>query len=172
MSKQQYLECAKIINTHGIRGDVKLECRCDSPEVLCDLERVFVLENGKYIEREVISASVFKNFVIAKIEGIDDVDEAERRKNTILYADRNDFELDEGTYFIADLIGLSVFDDEDGHKYGEICEVVNRGASDIYVIRCEDGKERMIPVVDEFVKEVDLDRGIIVHNIPGLLDGE
>ena len=168
MSKKQYLECAKIINTHGVRGEVKLESLCDSPEVLASLERVFVLENGNYRKIEVEHASVFKQFVLATLEGIDDMDKAIALKGTMLYASRDDFELEEGDYFIADLLGLPVIDNVDGKVYGKIKDVINRGASDIYVITTPNG-ERMMPVVDEFVKRVDTESGIYVEVIPGLL---
>lgn len=168
MAKKQFLECGIIINTHGVRGDVKLESLCDSPEVLASLERVFILENGKYREVEVKHASVFKQFVLASLEGIDDMDKAAAMKGTTLYASRDDFCLEEGDYFIADLLGLPVIDNKDGKVYGKIKDVVNRGASDIYVITTPTG-ERMMPVVDEFVKRVDLESGIYVEVIPGLL---
>ena len=168
MEKKQYLECAIIINTHGVRGDVKLESLCDSPEVLADLKRVFVLENGKYREIKVTHTSVFKQFVLATLEGVTDMDQAAAMKGTTLYASRDDFELEEGDYFIADLIGLPIIDVDDGKTYGTVKEVINRGASDIYVVKTPNG-ERMMPVVEEFVKKVDLDKGIFVKTIPGLL---
>lgn len=168
MNRKDYLECANVINTHGVRGDVKLESLCDSPEVLASLERVFVLEGGKYREIEVKHASVFKQFVLATLEGVDNMDKAMAMKGTTLYAAREDFILEEGDYFIADLIGLEVVDNISGKKYGRITDVVNRGASDIYVIKTENG-ERMMPAVAEFVKRVDLDEGVFVETIPGLL---
>ena len=168
MEKKQYLECAIIINTHGVRGDVKLESLCDSPEVLASLERVFVLENGRYREIEVKHASIFKQFVLATLEGVDDMDKAAAMKGTTLYASRDDFQLEEGDYFIADLIGLPVIDNVDGKVYGKIKDVINRGASDIYVVTTPAG-ERMMPVVEEFVKRVDLESGVYVETIPGLL---
>lgn len=168
MEKKQYLECAIIINTHGVHGDVKLESLCDSPEVLASLERVFVCEGGKYREIEVKHASIFKQFVLATLEGVDDMDKAAAMKGTTLYASRDDFELGEGDYFIADLLGLPVIDNKDGRLYGKIKDVINRGASDIYVVSTPSG-ERMMPVVDEFVKRVDLESGVYVETIPGLL---
>ena len=171
MKRKEYLECAIIINTHGVRGDVKLESLCDSPEVLASLERVFVLEGGKYREIEVKHTSVFKQFVLATLDGVDDMDKAMAMKGTMLYAAREDFDLDEGDYFIADLIGLEVIDNISGKKYGTLTDVINRGASDIYVVKTEKG-ERMMPAVEEFVKRVDLDEGIFIETIPGLLSDD
>ena len=171
MGKKQYLECAKIINTHGVKGDVKLESLCDSPEVLASLERVYMLDGGKYCEIKMLHASVFKQFVLATLEGVDDMDKAAGMKGTMLYASRDDFFLEEGDYFIADLIGLPVIDNVSGKNYGKIADVINRGASDIYVIKTEGG-ERMIPAVEEFVKRIDLEEGIFVETIPGLLSDD
>ena len=171
MAKKQFLECGIIINTHGVRGAVKLESLCDSPEVLASLERVFVLEGGKYREIEVKETSIFKQFVLATLEGVDDMDKAIAMKGTTLYANRDDFELGEGDYFIADLLGLPVIDNIDGKVYGKIKDVINRGASDIYVVTTPTG-ERMMPVVDEFVKRVDLESGVYVETIPGLLSDD
>ena len=169
--RKEFLECGIIINTHGVKGDVKLESLCDSPDVLADMERVFIYKNGKYEERRVLHASVFKQFVLMSIEGIGDMDTAIAMKGTKLYAKRSDFELDDGTYFIADLEGLDVFDIENGELLGKIKEVINRGAHDIYVIATPWG-EKMVPVVDEFVKEVDIDKGVYIKTIPGLIKDE
>lgn len=171
MEKKQYLECAIIINTHGVRGDVKLESLCDSPDVLASLKRVFMLENGRYKEIKVNHTSVFKQFVLASLEGVTDMDQAAAMKGAMLYASRDDFELDEGDYFIADLIGLPVIDVESGKTYGTVKEVINRGASDIYVVKTPGG-ERMMPAVEEFVKNIDLEKGIFVKTIPGLLSDD
>ena len=171
MKINPYIECAKIINTHGVRGDVKLESLCDSPQVLAGLKRVYVAEGEKYVEKKVLHASVFKQFVIAGIEGIDDMDKAEAAKGTMLYAARGDFKLKKGAYFIADLIGLPVVDVDSGREYGKIADVINRGASDIYVVSTPSG-ERMMPVVDEFVKKVDINSAVYVHAIPGLLSDD
>ena len=172
MDRKRFLECAIIINTHGVRGNVKLESLCDSPEVLADLPRVFVKEGNTYREIKVLHTSIFKSFVLADLEGINDMDAAAAMKGTTLYADRDDFELEEGDYFIADLIGLDVVDVDNGKKYGVVADVINRGSSDIYVVKTESG-ERMMPAVDEFVKKVDIDGGsVYVKSIPGLLSDD
>lgn len=171
MENKQYLECALIINTHGVRGDVKLESLCDTPQVLAGLKRVYFFENGEYRETKVLHASVFKSFVLATLEGVDDMDKAMALKGKTLYAARGDFKLKKGDFFIVDLIGLEVIDHESGKVYGKVTDVVNRGASDIYVVKTESG-ERMMPAVKEFVKNIDLERGIFVKTIPGLLSDD
>ena len=167
LMKKLYLECGKIINTHGIKGTVKAESWCDSPYILAELERVYTEENGRPKEYKVIDASVFKQFVLLDLDGVVGMDAAIAMKNKILYASRDDIELEDGDFFIADLIGLPVIDADSGEKYGEITDVINTGASDIYVIKTESG-EAMMPAVDEFVKKIDLDTGIYVKPIEGM----
>lgn len=164
---KNYLECGKIINTHGIKGTLKVESWCDSPYVLADLERVFLEKNGTLKEYEVVDASVFKQFVLLDLEGIMTIEAAEKLKNQVIYLSRDDIELDEGEVFIADLIGLPVIDADSGVEYGKIADVMNTGASDIYVIKTPSG-EAMMPAVKEFVKEVDLEKGIFVKPIEGM----
>lgn len=168
MKKNSYLECGIIINTHGVNGDVKLESLCDTPDILASMKRVYFCESDKYREVKVLRASVFKNFVIARLDGIDNMDKAIALKNTTVYAARDDFRLPEGSYFIADLIGLDVIDNISGKIYGKIVDVQNKGASDIYVVKTQDG-ERMMPAVKEFVKKTDLNKGVFVEVIPGML---
>ncbi len=171
MEKKKYLECAVIINTHGVNGNVKLESLCDSPYVLAGLKRVFFLEGGAYREAKLLHASVFKSFVIADIDGITDMDSAIALKGKTLYAAREDFQLEDGDFFIVDLIGLDVIDNKSGKVYGQVVDVINRGASDIYVVKTESG-ERMMPAVKEFIKDTDLEKGIFVETIPGLLSDD
>lgn len=169
MDKEKFLECGKIINTHGVKGTVKAESWCDSPYILADLERVYTEENGKAKEYKVIKASVFKQFVLLELEGVYGMDAALAMKNKVIYASRDDIELEEGDFFIADLIGLPVIDVDSGREYGKITDVINTGASDIYVIKTPNG-EAMMPAVDEFVKEIDLDKGIYVKPIEGMFE--
>lgn len=168
-SLNQYLECGKIVNTHGIKGAVKLESWCDYPETLADLEYIYFRIDGEYVEKRVISASVFKRHVIAYLEGVTDIDAAAGLKETVIYADRDDIPLEDGDYFITDLIGLPVIDADSGIEYGTISEVFNTGASDIYTVKTADG-DRMIPAVPEFIIEIDLERGIFVRPIEGMFN--
>lgn len=169
MSKSKFLECGKIINTHGVRGGMKLESWCDSPEDLASLKKVYLKNGAEYKCHKVKRASVFKQFVLFELEGINDIDTAMKIKNTVVFADRDDIAIDEDSYFIADIIGLDVFDVESGKKIGTLSDVLNLGASDLYEIDTPDGK-KLIPAVDEFIKEVDLEKGIFVSLIEGMLD--
>ena len=169
--KKAYLECGKIINTHGFRGTVKLESWCDAPEVLASLPRVFFLKNGEYTPCKVLHASVFKQFVIAQLEGIDDEDAANRQRGKVVYAAREDLPIEDGDHFIADLIGLPVKHADTGEVLGTLTDVDSRGHADLYTVKTSKG-EALIPAVPEFVIRIDPDDGIYVRPIPGLLDGE
>lgn len=169
MAERKYIECGKIINTHGCHGGLKLESWCNTPYELAELKRIYILQNDAFVEKKIKKASVFKQFVVAEIQGITDMDTAMSLKNTVVYASRDDFNLDDGEYFIADLIGVDVIDAENGKVYGKLTDIINRGASDIYVVETQFG-ERMIPAVDEFIVRVDVHEGVFVKVIPGLLD--
>lgn len=169
----EYLECAAVCSTHGVRGNVRLENRCDTPKTLAGLKRVFVLEGGAYKEYRVLHASVQKNMVLASLEGVDTVEAAAAMRGTVLYAAREDLKLGRGKVFIADILGLPVIDNEDGKVYGVLKDVIQPGAQQIYVVSSNSG-EFMIPAVDEFIKEVSLgeerSEGIYVKLIEGMAD--
>ena len=169
MRKSQFLECGKIINTHGVRGGLKLESFCDTPQDLASLKKVYIKNDTDYKCHKVKRASVFKQFVLFELEGINDIDAAMTLKNVVIFADRNDIPIDEGAFFLADIIGLDVIDIESKEKIGTLCDVLNLGASDLYEISTSNGK-KLIPAVPEFIKEIDLENGIFVSLIEGMLD--
>ncbi len=166
---KKYIECGKIINTHGCKGGLKIEPWCNSSKDFTELKRLFTCKRESYTEHTVIKASTFKQFVILELKGIDDMDKALDLKNETLYALREDFELEDGEFFIADIIGFDVIDFENGKVYGTVSEIINRGASDIYVVNTPNG-ERMIPAVEQFIISVDIEKGVFVRTIEGLLD--
>ena len=104
MEKKRYIECGKIVNTHGCHGGVKLESWCDTPEDLASLPRIFTRSGMEYTEYKVKKASVFKQFVLFDLGDVSDMDAALALKGTVVYAAREDFELEDGAYFIADII--------------------------------------------------------------------
>lgn len=169
--KKQFLEIGQIVTTHGIAGEVRVKPWCDSPDLLCEFDRLF-FDGGKQeilIER----ARVHKNVVVMKLEGVDTMDDAAKLRNKILFAARDDFELDEGTYFIQDLLGLEVFDADTGTRYGEISDVTQTGANDVYHIRGENGKEVLIPAIADVVLETDVENGrMVIRPLKGLFDDE
>ncbi len=152
------LQIGKITSVFGIKGEVKVQPWCDSPELLCEFDTLY-WKSGTPVKIE--SSRVQKNMVVMKIEGVDDPDAAQKLRNHVLYMDRNDVELDEGSYFIADLIGLTVVDSRDGKVYGMLSDVTETGANDVYHITDEDGRLLLIPAIPEVVDEVDIENGVM-----------
>ena len=168
---QKYLECGIITNTHGIGGALKVLSQCDSPEVLAELEFVYIEQLGVYRELEVTSASVYKDTVIFTFDGIDTVEKATRLKGKTLFADREDFILEEGEYFLADIIGLDVVDANTGKIYGKVENVNTNSAQLLYEVRTQSGI-KLLPAVDAFIKEVVLEKAVYVTPVAGLLEDE
>lgn len=172
MSKEKYLECGKAVSTHGIRGTLRLECYCDTPDTLAKMRTLYKKEkNGTFIPMKVQTASVQKSMVLVSFADIASVEEAIPYKGTTFYADRADFRLPDGAVFVADIIGLPVFDAETGEKYGTLDNVITPGGREVYVVSDVRGGSFMIPVVDEFVKKIADDgegAGIYVSLIEGM----
>jgi 16S rRNA processing protein RimM len=165
--KKEYLEAGKIVTTHGIRGEVKIMPYTDTPELLCEFDRLFMGKDKAeiYIDR----ARVAKNMVIAKIEGIDTVEAAEKYRNKVLFMHRDDLELDEDTYFIQDLIDMEVKDADSGFVYGKITDVLQNGANDVYVIKGD--REYLVPAIPDVVISTDIDSNImLIRPLDGLFD--
>ncbi|MBE6640309.1 MAG: 16S rRNA processing protein RimM [Ruminococcaceae bacterium] len=168
---KEFLECGKIQNTHGVKGMMRIGHLCDSVDVFCSLTRVYTEKNGEYKEHKVVSAHEHGAVILLSLEDITTIEEAQLLKGGMLYARREDLPLEEGSHFIADLIGLKVYDAESGRLYGTLTDVMNRGASDVYEIKTPSG-EVLMPAVDEFVREVDLERGIFITPIEGMFPDE
>ena len=173
--KNKYLECAEVAGTHGVRGAMRLQSRCDSPEVLASLKTLYILRAGEYQPIKVLHASLQKNMVLVTLDGVDTIEAAAAMRGAVLYADREDFNLGEDDYFIADLIGLPVLDFETGESYGELAEVLSPGAHQVYLIK-SGGGDFMIPCVPEFVREIvvtdgEKQAGIYVSLIEGMREG-
>lgn len=168
--KKEYLECARVISAHGVRGTLKLEVFCDSVKVLTSQKRVFTLEGGEYKERRVINASGMGEYALMSIEGIDTREAAQASKGRILYLHRSDIPLKRGEMLLADMIGLPVIDFDTGVRYGVISDVSDAVRGMIYTINTDDGKEVLFPSNREFVKEIDAERGMFIHTIPGFFD--
>lgn len=165
------LEVGKIVNTHGLRGEVKVVPWTDYPEQFEDIEYAYV-KTKDGCERLTLSGVKYqKGNIIVRFKEITDINDAEKYKNRVLYAERGMLgELPDGVYYIADLIGLTVVTD-DGREIGKISDVINTGASDIYEVKREGMKDLLIPVTDETVLDVDIDGGsVTVHLIDGLED--
>lgn len=167
--KKQFLEIGKIVATQGIRGEVRAQYYCDSAEVLCDFDTLY-FDRGS-TELRVTRAYPHKNVVVMKLEGCDTIEQAQPLIGKVLYMDRDDAELEEGLYFVQDIIGLTVKDADSGEVYGRITDVYQNGASDVYSIRKENGRELMFPCIDEVVISTDIEGGeMLIRPLPGLFD--
>ena len=161
--KQEYLEAGKIVNTFGVRGEVKLQPWCDSAEFLRPFKTLYI--DGA--PRRVLSSRVHKEMLIVHFEGVEDLNAAMALKNKLVTFARSAAELPEGRFFVADILGAAVVD-EDGRTVGRLTDVLELPAGQVYVVEGEDG-EHTIPNRGEFILDVDTDENVIrVHLIEGM----
>ena len=162
--KQRFLEAGQIVNTHGIRGEVKLVPWCDSPEFLCGFDTLYIDEAPIRLR----AARPHKGNVLAALEGVDTVEGAMALKGKTVHIDRADVTLPEGRHFLADLIGLRVVDADSGAELGVLTEVLTPPAHQVYLVKGPQG-ERLIPAVEEFIVETNVDGGYLrVRLIEGM----
>ena len=165
---KRFLEIGKIVSVFGLRGEVKIQPWCDSPDFLCEFDTLYY-KSGTPVSIE--RARVQKNIVIMKLEGTDTVEGAQALRGRVLYMDREDVELEEGAYFVQDLIGLEVRDAATDELYGTITEVSETGANDVYHIKAPDGRMLYIPAIPDVVRETDLEGGrMLIIPLDGLFD--
>lgn len=167
---QEYFEIGQIVNTFGVKGFVKVMPFTDDITRFDNLEKVYICKKNNMKEYQIEEVKYHKNMVLIKFKGIDDMDSAEKQKGSYLKINRKDaIPLEEGTYFIADLIGISVYTDNN-EFLGKVDDIYNNGSTDIYVIKNELGKQILLPGTDEVLKEINLEQEkIIVHIIKGLI---
>ena len=166
---KHFLETGKITGTHGLKGEVRVQPWADSPEFLTEFDELY-LDNGA---RKIVitSSRVHKGMLIMKIKGVDSIEDADRLRNRILYMNRDDVELEDGAYFIQDLIGLDVIDDDTGERLGTLADVSETGANDVYHVRTGDGREVLIPVIPDVVREISLEDGCVrIFRMKGLFE--
>lgn len=168
--KQQYFEIGQIVNTFGIKGMVKVNPFTDDISQFEEMETILVDKKGSLLEMQIEEVKYSKNQVLLKLKGIDTVEEAEKYRNCYLKLPREKArKLPKNTYFIADLIGLKVYTEE-GKLLGKVDDIYNTGASDIYVIKDELGKQILLPAIKDVIKQIDLEQEkIVVHLLDGLV---
>ena len=166
---KKYLEVGKINNTHGVRGELKLTLWCDDIEYLKQFKTLYFDDKGEKAV-ELLSARPQKNLAIIRLDGIDTMEKAEKLKGKLLYCDRDDAKIEEGSNYIADLIGCYVVDIDTEEEYGQIKDVLNYGSCDIYDIESW-GKHTLIPATDDIVKEINVEYKVIrIKKMKGLFD--
>lgn len=166
---KQYLEIGKVNNTHGLKGEIKLSMWCDDIDYLKQLKTVYLDEKGR-IPLTLINARSQKNIAILKFAEITSVEQAQELKNKVLYCNRDDATIDDGAYYLADVIGCKVVDVDTNEDYGKIVDVMNYGAGDIYDVK-KGKKDNLIPVTDDIVKKIDTENGVVkIKPMKGLFD--
>jgi len=161
--KNQFIEAGMVVNTHGIRGEVKIQPWSDTPDFLFDFDTIYI--DGK--PYTLLDARIHKNCVIAELEEITDINDAEPLKGKIVTVDRDDVELPEGRHFLVDLIGLEVRDADSGEVLGKLVEVLTPPANYVYVIKGK--REYLVPAVEEFIIETNVEAGYMrVHLLEGM----
>ena len=167
---KKYLEAGRLGAPRGIRGELRFDCWCDSPEFLCAFKKLYLDESGKtYVD---VKSRPHKNIVLCKIKGVDTIEDAERLRGKVVYIDRNDINLEEGVNFVQDLIGLEVRDADTNQVYGKITDVLRTGANDVYEIT-DKGNKYLAPVIDDVIVEINVDSGfVLIHPMKGIFDDE
>jgi len=168
VKKMEKIKIGRIVNAVALRGEVKVYNYSGYKERYEELSRIIVEDK----EFEIEKVRYQQHMVILKLAGVNDRNAAEAMKNKDVYITEDDLlELPEDTFYIRDLIGLSVIDAETGETIGKLKDVLQPSAQDIYVVKRKEGSDVLIPVVSEFVKEVNVAEGFVkVHLIEGMLE--
>ena len=167
---EEYLEIGQIVNTNGLKGFLKVKPLTDDITRFEDLETIYLQKATEFIEFKIQEVKYVKNMVLLKLEGIDDITEAEKYKNFYIKINRKDaVELDEDSYFIIDIIGCEVFTEEN-QKLGKVVDVFPTGSNDVYTVKNEEGKEILLPAIADVIKDVDVkNKKIVIHLMEGLI---
>ena len=161
--KNQFIEAGMVVNTHGIKGEIKIQPWSDTPDFLFDFDTIYI-DKKPYT---LLDARIHKNHVIAELEEITDINDAEPLKGKIVTVDRDDVELPEGRHFLVDLIGLEVRDADSDEVLGKLVEVMTPPGNYVYVIRGK--REYLVPAVEEFIIETNVEAGYMrVHLLEGM----
>ena len=167
------LKVGKIVNTHSLKGEVKVISSTDFEEERFKKGSELLITRGNQLIREVVVQSYrnHKNFLLVKFEGIDSVEEAEKLKNLQIKIDSDEVgELEENEFYFHEIIGCQVFDEND-RNLGEIIDILTPGANDVWVIKGEEGKEILIPYIEDVVKQIDIiNKKVNIEVMEGLID--
>ena len=165
--KQKHLLCGKVINTHGVRGALKVEHYCDSSDVFAAIKTLYLKKGENFLPYTVRRTVRFGRMMLLELEGIDSLDTAIDFKNRELFASREDIPIDENAVFLSDLIGLPVTDADTGRVYGRVADMQESPAANLFVIKTEDGSEVLLPDVPAFIRTADAEKGLLITPIEG-----
>lgn len=170
---KEFLDVGQIVGTHGVRGEMRVNPRCDGPEFIKQFKTFYFDKKGEKPVK-VVSSRVHGNLALVKLEGVDTVEAATALRNKVLYMKRSDAKIPAGSYFIAELTDCRVIDADDEEKcYGILSDVSETGANDVWHIKADDGKEYLIPAIEPVVIDVNVETGIIkIRPLKGIFDDE
>ena len=167
--KSPFLEAGRVVGTHGVRGELRVEPWCDSARFLTGFSE-FYWDGGRE-KVKVVSSRPHKSLLLLKLEGVDTVEAADARRGRVLWLARKDAALPEGRYFVQDILGLSAVDADSGRVYGKVTDVFPTGANDVYQVTDGDGKEYLVPAIRDVVARVDPDEGVLeLRPMRGIFD--
>ncbi|MBR3768477.1 MAG: 16S rRNA processing protein RimM [Clostridia bacterium] len=167
---KDYLELGQIVGTHGIKGEIRINPWCDSPDFAKKFKTVYFDSKGLK-SCKIISCRAHGNLILMKLDGIDTIESAQTLRNKVIYIKRADARLPDGTWFIEELIGCEVYDAETQELYGKISDVSETGANDVWHITDENGNEYLIPSIKEVVIEVNVaDNKVLIKPLKGIFD--
>lgn len=164
------LEIGQIVNTFGIKGMVKVKPFTDDIKRFDKLKNICVEKNHTKKEYEIEEVKYHKDMVLIKFKNVDTVEQAEMLRNSYLTISRDSVEeLEEGRYYIVDMLGLEVYTDEQ-IQLGILEDIFNTGSNDIYVVKTQEGKQILLPAIQDVIKQIDMEnKKMIVHLLPGLI---
>ena len=168
---EQFLQVGVISSTHGLRGEVKVFPTTDDAARFQTLKNVVLDTGRKKLDLEIQSVRFFKQFVIVKFKGIDNINDIEKYKGKSLFVTReNAVELEENEYYIGDLIGMEVYTDDSEERFGVLKDVMETGANEVYIITSENHGEVLLPAIHECIQDIDVEaKKMKVHLMEGLL---
>lgn len=166
----QYMEIGKIVNTHGVRGDVKIDPWCDGFDVFSALDALYIRRGTEYVAYTPVKIEPYKQHALVHFDGVEDKNAADALKGFIVYADKERLPLPDDRVFIADLIDLPVIDAASGVVYGRLSDVLDGAAQQLYVVTRPNGAVSYMPAIREFIDRIELDQGIYVTPPEGLFD--
>lgn len=169
--KKKFIDSGRIVGTHGIKGELRIDPWCDNPQFLCDFNRYYLDCDGKtFID---VKSRPHKNIVLCKAKGIDTVEDADKMRGKTIYISRDEITLEEGVHFVQDLIGLEIRDADNNKVYGKLTDVMRTGSNDVYEVTAENKKVYLVPAIEDVIRDINCDDGyMLICPLKGIFDDE
>jgi len=167
---KEFLEGGKIVGTHGVRGEMRVECWCDSPQFLAKFKTLY-FDNGAQAVK--VQSRAHKNMVLMKMPEVDTIEKADTYRGKVVYIKRSDIKLEKGVHFVQDMIGLEVVDSDTKKVYGKVKDVLRTGSNDVYEMEDENKKLFYIPAIPDIIDEIDIENNTLsITPMKGLFSDE